>query len=608
MLNAVKASLAFMTPKERATWFFLTGLRGFLSFLDLAGILAIGLVVTSTAIFLTSGSDPNRVIDFAGFRLPAVNAESLPYVSIAVLGLFLTKALYSVILTKKAAFFVAQVEARAARTIAEISFGGDLGRVRSRSREELMFAIQAGSPAAFNTILNAVNVFATETMLFLIISVGFIFVNPTATLAAILYFALVSVVIQFFIGSMLDKAGKLSAEGSIRANAAISDLLSVFRELLVLGKREKYIETLYKARVEAAESAARQYYLSGMPRYILEAALLIGIGFFLLAQALTDDLVQSAATVGVFLSGGFRLTAALLPLQSSLLAISSALGPASLAHEILSLSKGKEAKKSIELGKSRPPRGLSATAPIKVVFNDVSFTYPAVTGETLQRISFEVDAGSQVALIGPSGSGKSTIADLMCGVLLPNHGSVKLTQPDILDGELLVPPRVSYVPQRPGLVSGSILQNIALADEFGSENRERATEALEMASLLDFVKTLPNGLDTQLGNMQDGLSGGQLQRLGLARALYTSPGLLIMDEATSALDAESEAEIQKALDQMRRRVTVVLIAHRLNTIQHADQVILIEEGQVRDAGRFKDLVSRNPSVDKLVDLMRIEKN
>jgi ATP-binding cassette subfamily C protein len=107
--------------------------------------------------------------------------------------------------------------------------------------------------------------------------------------------------------------------------------------------------------------------------------------------------------------------------------------------------------------------------------------------------------------------------------------------------------------------------------------------------------------------MQEGFSGGQLQRLGLARALYTNPGLLVMDEATSALDADSEHEIQKVLDQMRGHVTVVLIAHRLNTIQHADRVFLVNDGQVKDSGTFKELVSRNPSVERLVDIMRIEK-
>jgi ATP-binding cassette subfamily C protein len=612
MLKAVRASLAFMTPKERSKWLFLVGLRAFLSLLDLAGILAIGFVVTSTAIFLTSGSDPNRVLEFAGLQIPAVTAQTLPWVSAGVLVLFLCKALFSVILTKKAAFFVATVEARSARTIAEISFGGDLGDARKRSREEMMYAIQGGSPSAFNVLLNAVNAFATEAMLFLVIIVGFLFIDPMATLAAVAYFGLIAVLIQYFVGSKMTKAGQLAAEGSIKANTAISDLLSVFRELLVLGKRDKYIDGIYKARLSAAESAATQYYLTGMPRYIIEAALLVGVALFVLSQALAGDIVKSAATVGVFLSGGFRLTAALLPLQNALLTINAVLPSAKTAHDILKLALDANVQNSLPLASEGSNNSKTSQAeqcpPIEVRFESVDFSYPDSDLAALINVTFEVEAGTQVALMGSSGAGKSTIADLLCKVLTPTSGSITRTiaseaigGPEELGG-------VSYVPQRPGLVSGSILENVALAEDPLKIDRDRALESLRLAHLERLVLELPQGLDTPLGKLQDGLSGGQMQRLGLARALYTKPGLLVMDEATSALDAESEAEIQKALDDMRGKVTVVLIAHRLNTIQHADKVILVEEGRVKDSGTFKELIARNPSVEKVVDLMRVEKD
>jgi ABC-type multidrug transport system fused ATPase/permease subunit len=612
MFKAVKASLAFMTSQERSKWFFLTGLRALLSLLDLAGILAIGFVVTSTAVFLTSGSDPNRVLEFAGIEIPAVNAQTLPWVSAGVLLLFLTKAFLSVILTKKAAFFVATIEARSARTIAEISFGGDLVDARKRSREEMMYAIQAGSPSAFNVLLNAVNALATETVLFVVICLGFLFVDPWATLAAVLYFVLIALVMQYFVGSLMTKAGQIAAEGAVAANTAISDLLSVFRELLVLGKRDKYIDGIYRARAAAADSAANQYYLSGMPRYIIEAALLVGVALFVLAQALAGDIVKSAATIGVFLSGGFRLTAALLPLQNALLTIQSILPSARTAHAILELANEHETeswqKTMSKRASSRNPSTEFLSFPIGVELKDVSFSYPNADQPALRNASFEIQAGTQVALMGPSGAGKSTIADLLCDVLTPTSGIIVRSNSLHSEDVLNKPGRVSYVPQRPGLVSGTILENVALAENEDEVSREQALEALQLANLAELISELPDGLDTPLGKLQDGLSGGQMQRLGLARALYTKPGLLVMDEATSALDAGSEAEIQKALDSMRGKVTVVLIAHRLNTIQHADKVILVEDGLVKDSGTFKELVARNPSVERVLDLMRVEKD
>ena len=601
-----------MTAKERAKWYFLTGLRALLSLLDLAAILAIGFVVTSTAIFLTSGSDPDRVLEFAGLQIPAVNAQTLPWISAFVLVMFLAKALFSVILTKKAAFFVATIEARSAKTIAEISLGGDLGDARKRSREEMMYAIQSGSPYAFNTLLNAANAIVTEAMLFLLICIGFLFVDPWATLAAVVYFGLIAFVMQYFVGSLMAKAGKIAAEGAVQANTAISDLLSVFRELLVLGRREKYIDRIYKARVATADSTATQYYLSGMPRYIIEAGMLVGVALFVIGQALAGDIVKSATTIGVFLSGGFRLTAALLPLQNALLTISAALPTARSAHEILALAKSDDAALRKKIISSESVAGtfqaIGSSAPMGVEFRNVSFSYPDGDYPALRNASFEVQRGTQVALMGPSGAGKSTIADLLCGVSTPTSGSIYRTDSPRGPNACAELGRVSYVPQRPGLVSGTILENVALAQSQDEVSREQALEALQLANLSDLIAQLPDGLDTSLGKLQDGLSGGQMQRLGLARALYTKPGLLVMDEATSALDAESEAEIQKALDSMRGKVTVVLIAHRLNTIQYADKVILVEEGEVKDSGTFKELIARNPSVERVVDLMRVEKD
>ena len=167
MLQLVKASLSFLTTVEKIKLFSLIFLRALLALLDLAGILAIGFLVTSTAVALTAGTQAPDSLRFAGLEIPTVNSGTLPLVSAAVLALFLVKAFLSIILTKKAAFFVARIEARASKKIAEISFGGDLGDARKRSREEMMFAIQAGSPAAFNVLLNSINTFITETTLFI---------------------------------------------------------------------------------------------------------------------------------------------------------------------------------------------------------------------------------------------------------------------------------------------------------------------------------------------------------------------------------------------------------------------------------------------------------
>lgn len=607
MLKAIKASLAFMWPKERSKWFFLTTFRALLSFLDLAGILAIGFIIASTAIFLTSGSDPNRVINVGGIEIPAVNAVSLPWVSAGVIVLFLSKAVFSLLLTRASALFIAKIESRAAKEIVEISLGSDLTTARFRSREEVAFAVQVGAPSAFTVLFNQVGTIVAEGALFIVVAAGFFFVDPIITIAAIAYFGLIAWAIQFFVGTLMNRAGERLKSGTILANATISDLMSVFRELSVLGKRDVYISRVYKHRSETSINGALQYFLSGMPRYVIESALLVGLALFVVAQALSGDIVASAATIGVFLSGGFRLTAAMLPLQSALLAIKGVVPQADAAHEILGARNNSFGIHDV--AERKQPARLeiqNADEGVTVEFRGVSFNYPGQAAPTLSGVSFEIKSGSQVALIGPSGAGKSTIADVMCGLLSPSKGEVSLS---LENGEISNDslPSVSYVPQRPSLVSGSIANNVALGVENNFVDESRVMECLSRAHLLEVIDALPEGIHSDLGKLQDSLSGGQAQRLGLARALYTCPGLLVMDEATSALDAESESEIAKALDELRGSVTVVLIAHRLNTIQHADEVFLIEQGKVSDHGKFTELLSRNDNVRRLVDLMEIKR-
>ena len=605
MLKAIKASLAFMTSKERSKWYLLSSARALLSLLDLIGILAIGFVVTSTAIFLTQGSNTNRIIDFAGLQIPAVNAQSLPLVAISILAVFLLKALLSIVVTKRLAYFVARIEAKAARSIAQKVFGGDLAQARFRSRDEMAYAIQFGSPAAFNYLLNYTSTVIAEGSLFLTICLGFLLIDPGATLAALIYFASIALVIQYFVGTLMAKAGSMAAKGTIAANGAVGDIVAVFRELSVLGLRHTYIDRLYRARIAAANSAATQTYLNGMPRYVVEGALLIGVAAFVLVQSLSSDIVSSATTVGVFLSGGFRLTAALLPLQNALLGAMGQVPVAKTAHDILGESRYEP--ENFEQSDNSEPVQSPSPGPVRVEITEASFTYSGAPMQAIKRLSMTIEPGQQVAIIGASGAGKSTIADLICGVSLPSSGSVKLS----VQGQHLSlgdSGAVGYVPQNPGVVSGRVSENVALGLDSVDIDNDKVWNSLDRAHLKDEIASLPDGIDTILGSHQEGLSGGQIQRLGLARALYTNPGLLVMDEATSALDADSEAQIAKALNEMRGRVTVVLIAHRLNTVQHADKVFLVEEGSIKDQGTFQELVRQNPSIDRLVQLMKVDES
>ena len=593
-----------MSGIEKTVWFSLVLARSTLAFLDIAAIAALGYLATSLGSIVSGGVSPT--IEFAGITLPSVTNETLPILAALIIGLFVSKSLLNIALTGWSVFFVAKIESKAAKRISEIRFNGNLEDARKYSLEEMMYAVTQGTSSAFNGLLNSVNSVFSESVLFVsLIVMGLLFVDPIATLVGLFYFGIVAICIQFFIGPVTLKAQVENYESSIKLATSISNLIAVFRELTVSGKKGKYVGEIHSAKTKTANTAAKSAFIATLPRHIIEAALIIGIALFFLSQVSSGDLASSTGTIGVFLAGAFRLTTALLPLQASFLAIKAALPSAKIAHDILEGLPQLVERETKNL--NRVEQITHIEQPIGAVFEDVTFSYPNSSAPALVNLNFTIEPGSQTALMGPSGAGKSTIADMLCLLLSPTSGRVsQITNSSKL--ELSIGGRVSYVPQKPGMISGTILENVALGVEPESVDRDEVMSALESAHLGTLIKELPEGIDTSLGKLKDSLSGGQMQRLGLARAIYSKPNLLVMDEATSALDAESESEIQKTLEEMRGRVTVVVIAHRLNTIQHADKVILLEEGKVTDSGTFKQLIARNPSVEKVVDLMRIDES
>lgn len=600
MLSVVKRCLDFMTTRERVVFFTYLGFRSIVATLDLIGIVAIGFLATSIALFITEGADSSRVIGIGSLSLPAISLEGLPVIAGFVLLLFSSKALLSILLTRQLASFLAKIEARAARVIAQNAFGRGIEGLRRNSREEILYAVQTGSPSAFNSILNSIGTLCAEGFLFILILGTFALVNLPVALGAILYFGFIGILIQYFIGRVMNRTGLILAESTVEANSVISDLGDVVREATIQGRQEYFYDRIFRSRLKTSGSFATQFVMTGMPRYIVETALIVAITIFILIQAFSGEIVSSAATIGVFLSGGLRLTSSLLPLQSALLGIKQSIPPANRALDILVDTSDTHATTSTVCVNHDSHR------PLSVSVHGLSFHYAGSTLKALTDINIEIPSGHQVAFIGSSGAGKSTLADLILGLIKPTVGKVLIdgkSPTDLLadDSGLL-----GYVPQKPGLISGTIGQNIALGVNTEEINTDWLQEAVSSAHLMDLINELPQGLDTDIGKRKDELSGGQLQRIGLARALYSRPKLLVMDEATSALDAESESQINFALDQMRGKVTVILIAHRLNTIQRSDNVYLIDNGRVADSGTFPALLRSNAKVRNLASLMAID--
>jgi ABC-type bacteriocin/lantibiotic exporter with double-glycine peptidase domain len=201
--------------------------------------------------------------------------------------------------------------------------------------------------------------------------------------------------------------------------------------------------------------------------------------------------------------------------------------------------------------------------------------------------------GSTLGVVGSSGAGKSTLTDLLLGLLVPTGGTVQIDGRNLEDVLAAWRSRVGYVPQEVALFDGTIGQNVAL-DWEDDYDRDRVRTALERAQLWDFVAARPGGVNGRIGERGMTLSGGQRQRLGIARALYSEPLVLVMDEATSALDTRTEADVAAAIQELRGEVTIISVAHRLSTIRDNDQVAYMRDGRIVAAGSFTDVVAAVP--------------
>jgi ABC-type multidrug transport system fused ATPase/permease subunit len=297
-------------------------------------------------------------------------------------------------------------------------------------------------------------------------------------------------------------------------------------------------------------------------------------------------------------------------MQASLSNIRGAAGTGAVTLELVSELDRAEAGDSTAFISGAVSEELDASAhegymgfnPI-VQLSDVSLGYPGAQNLALDSVTFDVEANQTVALVGSTGAGKSSLTDAILGVVIPDTGSVLISGVKPHEAIERWPGAMAYVPQDVAVLSGTVRENVALAIPAYFIDDSLVWEALERAQLSTFLQDSRDGLDTIVGENGVQLSGGQRQRLGIARALYSRPKLLVLDEATSALDAETERSITETLDSLAGDITLIVIAHRLATVRHFNQVIHLSNGQVTGHGTFEEVRSQVPEFNRQAELL-----
>jgi ABC-type multidrug transport system fused ATPase/permease subunit len=611
MWETIRTTWSYLTTRQRVVFAILTGGQLFANVLDLVGIAAVGLLVMAVA----SGR-----IDFELGGIYRLTIDETPPLLIAGLVVaaavsFLLKALFNLLLSLALIRYMAGVEVNASKQIAHYLLSGSLGELRRFSQADIQYAVNASTGAMFSGILNSIASIITGSGLMVMILGTFFLVNPIAAIVVAIYLAVVVVLIQWTIGTKLKEIGRDVNKGSIATTGAILDSVNSFREVAVLKKQQFFLRRYVDARWLLAKTNARNTVLKTVPRLIIEQGLMLGVLGFVSWQILSGDVATGLASVGVFVVGSVRIIGAVVPIQNSYSALKTTVVKAEMAQKLQK-----------ELTEKAPEReamrqALEAAAPLETLANeaagakprglgiemkDVEFTYPDADEPVVSGINLSAEPGGFIAFIGPSGAGKTTLADLVLGLNLPDKGTVLIDGRNPLEIREKHPGLISYVPQKPGMVSGTIAQNIALGIPDEKIDEEWVWECLRLAALDDVVHGMPGGIHSSLGKQSDQLSGGQLQRLGLARALYPKPRLIILDEATSALDAGSEAAVSKNIRELGESVTLIVIAHRLSTIQHADCVYVVDEGKIIASGPFNTLRKTVPMIEEYVRLMSFD--
>jgi len=578
------------------------------SLLDLVGVLLIGLVGALAVTTIQSQPPPETVTSVAEFLgLGAVSSQGLVILfSTAAAVVLLTKSLVSSFLTRRVFVFLANRQALVSARLSRALLSRPLTFVQKRSSQETAYALISGAGAATSQILGQLVIAATELALLVVLAVALLYLSPWMALGAIIFFTLVALGLQRAMGGWASRVGSTSARADIASLNAVQEAMAAYREISVSDRRTLYVNRIQDLRWQAARVTADSQFIGLFPKYMFEAALVIG-GFALAGVLFaTQDSATAVGTLALFLAAGTRVMPSLLRMQGAALGLRGAAGAAeptfALAAELDHPLEAPPSSASAEVIRERIRAGNPDMVP-SIDLVDVSVTYPGATVPALQDVTLSVKAGCSLALVGRSGAGKSTLADVILGVIAPERGDVLLGGYDPARAVVTWPGAIAYVPQDVALADGTVRSNVALGLPDGAIDDDLVWEALERAHFSAQLLQEREGLDTVIGERGVRISGGQRQRLGIARALYTRPRLLVLDEATSALDAETEQAISETINALEGDVTTVIVAHRLSTVRAADRVIYLEAGRAAFQGTFDEVAEGIPAFRRQAELM-----
>lgn len=493
--------------------------------------------------------------------------------------IYILKNLYLLLLARKQATFIAHTRnvmiSRVLREFLNRPYEDYLG-----TDIPTIFRItDSDIPQMISLMLAMLNL-ATEAVVSFLIFVLLLFQDVKLTLFIIAVFGILTLIVAKVIKPRLNRIGTTNQSVQSRIAKWRIEAIYGLKDVKVLNREDFFIRNYYETGYDGANIARDYAVLNNLPRLMIEAvfivAMLVYVAIYISGNG---DVEAMLTTMTTFAVAAVRVLPSVNRVNTYLTEI--AYTEPSLNYVYENLQDGMKL--------DTPMRAVSKkeiSEPLKlkdrIELKDIVYHYPGSEQLIFNHANMTVLRGQSVGIMGASGAGKSTVVDILLGLLRAQEGTITCDGTDIFKNYESWLAQIGYIPQTIYLVDESIRDNIAFGIDADRVDENRIWEVLKEAQLDEFIKSLPEGLDTTIGERGVRLSGGQRQRIGIARALYNNPDILVFDEATSALDNETEAAVMEAVDAFRGRKTMVIIAHRLNTIEKCDVIYKVEDGQLKE--------------------------
>ena len=426
----------------------------------------------------------------------------------------------------------------------------------------------------------------TSGLVIVLISLLLAFVNIKITLITFFMFSMLYFFIYRVTRNLLDNIGKQRIKENEKRFTKLNNSFLSIKEVKLRNSEQLCIDEFSSPAKNFAKYQINAEVIGSLPRFAVEAIIFGGaIMLILYLMKLTGNLTNSLPLIALFVFAGYRMMPAFQQIYagfSKLRYVDSAINI--LYRDLKNLKKNNSKQNHIFLPFNK-----------EIILENVIYKYPRLSSNTLNNININIPAGSTFGIAGSTGSGKTTLVDLLTGLIYPKEGFVKVDGVVINEDNVRAWQKsIGYVPQDIFLLDDTIAANIAFGVKFDEINQKAIEKASKIANLHDFVQNeLPSKYQTKIGENGKRLSGGQRQRIGIARALYHSPKVLVLDEATSALDTYTQEKVTEAINELKNKITIIIIAHRLNTLKKCDKICLLEQGQVKAQGKFNDIFKSN---------------